>query len=365
MNQRLRVSVAMATYNGERFVTEQLESLVAQTQRPDELVVSDDCSQDGTLARVRAFAMRAPFPVRVLCADRSRGVLGNFDRVIAACRGDVVFPCDQDDLWLPEKIAEMAGAMERHPTAGIVFSNSELVDEQLCPTGRKLYTRKLRRSEHLYPHGPEAVRIVLASGMVFGHTMAFRSLPLLVRPAALLTTRSAYDVVRAIIAASFFDIIVIPRSLTKYRRYTGQVTPSYDVSPSQTERVRRLLSDHRQQSATASRFARNLLEISTQLEALGAGPDVVSFLRGKVRMVLQEAALPASRLRRFLPVAANLVSGRYHLYANGSSTALRHLLMVVRRSSPHRLSLHGERSMRRASSHRAPDGSASDLFERS
>ncbi|HUC19535.1 MAG TPA: glycosyltransferase [Acetobacteraceae bacterium] len=330
---RPKVSVAMTTYNGERFIEEQLASLAQQSRLPDELVVSDDGSQDGTLERVRAFAAQAPFPVRILCGSRSRGVLDNFDRVIASCQGDIVFPCDQDDVWLPQKLAEMTEALARHPSAGMVISNSELVDEHLCPTGRNLYTRRLRGTEHLYARGREAVRLVLASGLVFGHTMAFRSLPLLMRPAALVTTQSAYDVIRVLLAASFFDLVVIPHALTRYRRHESQVTPAQDVSPGPVERIRQLVAGYQWQAATNARFAGNLLQISAELETLGAEEDVIRFLQGKIRMATVQEALPPSRLRRVLPVASNLMSGRYHLYANGISTALRHLLMVVPRSS--------------------------------
>ncbi len=328
-----KVSIAMATYNGERFIEEQLASLAAQTRLPDELVVSDDGSQDGTLERVRIFAAQAPFPVRILCNHPGRGVLDNFDRVIAACHGDIVFPCDQDDVWLPQKLSEMAGALARHPSAGMVISNSELVDERLRPTGRNLYTRRLHGTEHLYARGREAVRLVLGSGLVFGHTMAFRTLPLLMRPASLVTSQSAYDVIRVLLAASFFDLVVIPHALTRYRRHESQVTPSRDVSPGPLERIRQLVAGYEWQAATNARFARNLLQISTQLETLGVEHDVIRFLRGKIRMATIQEAMPPSRLRRVLPVAGNLVSGRYHLYANGISTALRHLLMVVPRSS--------------------------------
>jgi glycosyltransferase involved in cell wall biosynthesis len=333
MTTRPKISIAMATYNGERFIEEQLASLAAQTRLPDELVVSDDGSQDGTLERVRIFAAQAPFPVRILRDHPGRGVLDNFDRVIAACQGDIVFPCDQDDVWLPRKLSEMAGALARHPSAAMVISNSELVDERLRPIGRNLYTRRLRRTEHLYTRGREAVRLVLGSGLVFGHTMAFRTLPLLMRPASLVTTQSAYDVIRVLLAASFFDLVVIPHVLTRYRRHESQVTPSQDVSPGPVQRIRQLLAGYEWQAATNARFARNLLQISTELETLGAEQEVIRFLRGKIRMAMIHEAMPPSRLRRVLPVAGNLMSGRYHFYANGLSTALRHLLMVVPRSS--------------------------------
>lgn len=327
--QPLKVSVALATYNGERFIGEQLESLAGQTRRPDELVVSDDGSADRTVGHVRNFAERAPFPVRILDVDRNRGALGNFDRVIAACRGDIVFPCDQDDVWLPGKIAEMNEALARYPNAGVVISNSELVDADLHPMGRQLYTRRLPRTEQLYQRGPAAVRLILGCGMVFGHTMAFRNLTLLMRPAALVTTKSAYDVIRVIIAASFFDIVVIPHVLTKYRRHESQVTPAHDVSLGLGQRLRQLVSDQERQAETTARFARNLGEIAVGLEELGAGRDVIDFLAGKVRMSSLQVSLPSARLRRLVPVASGLASGRYHRYANGISTAVRDLLRAI------------------------------------
>jgi glycosyltransferase involved in cell wall biosynthesis len=98
------ISVAMATYNGERYLREQLESIVAQTVRPSELVVGDDGSDDETATILNSFAQSAPFPVRLLPREERRGFADNFLRIAAACHHPLIAFCDQDDVWLPAKL---------------------------------------------------------------------------------------------------------------------------------------------------------------------------------------------------------------------------------------------------------------------
>jgi len=102
-----RVSVAMATYNGESFLPEQLESIAKQTQCPAELVVADDGSTDGTVALVREFAARAPFPVKLLLGVTRLDYRLNFRRAAQHCSGAIIAFCDQDDVWQPDKLERM------------------------------------------------------------------------------------------------------------------------------------------------------------------------------------------------------------------------------------------------------------------
>src|ERR1700710_1796077 len=105
-----QISIAMATYNGERYLPEMLDSLAAQTRLPDELVVRDDGSSDHTLEVVHYFAERAGFPVRVLPAGERLGYAQNFVTVSRACTGDVLFFADQDDGLRPGKLEGGGGA---------------------------------------------------------------------------------------------------------------------------------------------------------------------------------------------------------------------------------------------------------------
>ena len=110
-----RISIAMTTYNSERFVAEQLESFVRQERLPDELVVSDDASVDSTVEVVRGFAARAPFPVRLFVNQQHLGLTKNFERAIAESTGDIIFLSDADDSWYPHKILVMERALEGTP----------------------------------------------------------------------------------------------------------------------------------------------------------------------------------------------------------------------------------------------------------
>jgi glycosyltransferase involved in cell wall biosynthesis len=102
-------SVAMAAYNGERFLPEQLDSILAQLQADDELVVSYDRSTDATREILDRYAARDP-RVRVIDNDRP-GIVGNFNNAIAHCGNDVVFISDQDDVWMPGKRERMLAAL--------------------------------------------------------------------------------------------------------------------------------------------------------------------------------------------------------------------------------------------------------------
>ena len=99
---RMVVSVAMATYNGARFLRQQLDSLYAQTRVPDEVVVCDDCSTDGTAEILEEY--RRKYGLIYHINDKNLGVNANFFKAISLCHGDYISICDQDDIWLPEKI---------------------------------------------------------------------------------------------------------------------------------------------------------------------------------------------------------------------------------------------------------------------
>jgi glycosyltransferase involved in cell wall biosynthesis len=102
----MKTSIALATYNGEKYVEEQLDSYLTQTVLPDELIVSDDCSTDATQQMLGAFAKKAPFRVVLLCNIENVGYGQNFSRALSQTTGDLVFLSDKDDVWFPEKIAK-------------------------------------------------------------------------------------------------------------------------------------------------------------------------------------------------------------------------------------------------------------------
>ena len=132
----MKLSIAMATYNGERFLTLQLRSLILQDRQPDELVVSDDSSSDATVTMLEQLCTRTSFKMTILRNENNLGYAGNFNRALTECTGDLIFLADQDDWWFPEKMAQMARWAEEQPDVAIFACDAELTDLKLVPSGR-------------------------------------------------------------------------------------------------------------------------------------------------------------------------------------------------------------------------------------
>ena len=135
----MTVSIALCTFNGEKFLKEQLESFTHQTKLPDELIICDDHSTDTTLQIVESFIQSAPFNVRLYVNESRMGSTKNFERAISLSKGDVIFLSDQDDWWHPEKINTILDCFSPQGKYGGVFSDAEIVDETLNYQNRNLW----------------------------------------------------------------------------------------------------------------------------------------------------------------------------------------------------------------------------------
>jgi glycosyltransferase involved in cell wall biosynthesis len=114
------VSVAMAVYNGELFIREQLDSIIGQLESDDELIISYDESQDNTFVIAEEYASRYP-QVRVV-SDPGRGVFSNFENAIANCNGDIIFISDKDDIWFDGKISKIRKMFENSDADMIIHN---------------------------------------------------------------------------------------------------------------------------------------------------------------------------------------------------------------------------------------------------
>lgn len=133
------ISVAMATYNGEKYLQQQLDSIAAQSILPDELIVCDDCSTDKTIEILKNFKQKVCFDVKILQNDVNSGYVKNFARVISEANGDIVFMCDQDDFWFPNKVETVLKTFEEHPNVQLVAHNAICTDSDLKPLGKTLF----------------------------------------------------------------------------------------------------------------------------------------------------------------------------------------------------------------------------------
>lgn len=131
----MKVSIAMATYNGAAYLQEQLESFVQQTRLPDELVVCDDGSVDETQRILLEFKKAAPFQVHISVNPSNLGFTKNFSNAMQMCTGDLVFLADQDDVWDANKVARILEVSKAFPWASLIVHDGRLVDSVLTWSG--------------------------------------------------------------------------------------------------------------------------------------------------------------------------------------------------------------------------------------
>lgn len=174
----MRTSVVLCTYNGARFLGEQLDSLLRQSRPPDEIVIGDDASTDGTMELLEAFAARARergIVVALSQHPRNLGYVANFDATLRRARGDLLFLCDQDDVWHAGKIARMAVEFEARPQLGLLHTDARLVDEAGQDMACGLFEAlEVTSAEIEAEHAGRAFDVLLRRNTVTGATAALR-----------------------------------------------------------------------------------------------------------------------------------------------------------------------------------------------
>jgi len=136
-----RISACMAAYNGGPFVEAQMQSILTQLGPNDELVVVDDCSKDETVQRIEAMGDAR---VRLLRHERNAGVVATFEDALRCATGEVLFLCDDDDLWAPTKVQRFMDVFASRPDVEIVSSRVQIIDENDRPLPHSRINRQGR-----------------------------------------------------------------------------------------------------------------------------------------------------------------------------------------------------------------------------
>ena len=325
----LKLSIALLTYNRERFLQEHLSSILGQTRLPDEVIIGDDCSTDRTPGIVRNFAAHAPFPVRWYVNDRNQGVARNAEHAINLCSGDVIVFCDDDDVCLPDRLNATEKAFQRSAATGIVTSNSDLVDDKLNPLGISLWDSARFSSQESLTVLTDPIPTLARHFLVYGHVTSFRSslrnyiLPFPPTPAV----RKYFDVWVALVLASVADVACIPQALVLHRLHPGQIAGVQSLA-SRRERLAAIASNEREKIAE---FSPLVEEVVTRISTLAKSPratESVRSLRRWAEHMKMQSQLPRVKCARLAPVLHALLTGRYHAYSRGFLTAARDLLLL-------------------------------------
>lgn len=307
----MRISVAMATYNGDRFLEEQLNSILEQDLQPYELVIVDDASIDTTPRILRRFVQSAPFPVRLTIQDTNCGSTAAFDRAIGLCDGDVIALCDQDDVWQHCKLARLADIFASQPDIGLVFSNAERISE----TGDRLPESLWQiigvtpRLQKLFKSG-RAFKELLRRNYVTGATVAFRAV---LRDGILpIPAGWVHDAWIALIAAAKTKCLPIPEPLIKYRQHDSQQIGA--ARRTWTDRIRTALQSAPDTFACLSAQFADLAERLQRYDGLAGN---LKQLGAKIKHVEARHSMRRPRAWRLPWVVRELLSGRYFRFSRG------------------------------------------------
>jgi glycosyltransferase involved in cell wall biosynthesis len=125
----MKISVALCTYNGEKYIKEQIDSILQQTRKVDEIVVCDDRSSDKTMAILEEYALANPNIFKLIINEVNLRSVKNFEKAISLCTGDVIFLSDQDDKWINEKVAEYLDYFNENPNIKAIASNGYCIND--------------------------------------------------------------------------------------------------------------------------------------------------------------------------------------------------------------------------------------------
>jgi hypothetical protein len=321
----MRISVALCTYNGERFLSSQLESFAKQTRLPDELVVCDDRSTDGTLSILQDFAKRAPFPVRITQNLTTLRSTKNFERAIGLCNGDLIATSDQDDVWLCEKLAVSEAEFIQNGRLGLVFTNAELVDEELHPLGQRLWdTTYFSRSARRRVRNGHAFEVLLRQWLVTGATMTFRSdLREFVLP---IPDNWIHDGWIAFLIGAMAPIACVEQPTIQYRQHSTQQIGARKLTWKETYRLAHEVgpAHFRLAYERYSLAHERLCELTIRLME----PSFVNLVERKVAHQERRLAIAecTSRLRRILWSLDELLRGGYGHFSPRWSHSIKDML---------------------------------------
>jgi hypothetical protein len=327
----MRISVAMCTYNGAEFLPAQFESIVQQTRPPDEIIVCDDASTDETRAVLQSLVRRSPLPVSLYFSDENVGSVKNFERAIGLCTGDVIALSDQDDVWRAEKLERMEQSFGSNPAAGIVFSDAEIVDKNLNALGKRMWEEVGfdAHKQKLIRNG-RSLEVLIYGWTVTGATMAFRSNFLKLALPVPANIAMIHDGWIALTIGAVADVALIDEPLVQYRQHERQQIGAPKPQPaSQPQRgLQGVESALRRRNSTSELHA-ILSALEDRLFAHQHAFDcrrALEFIGDYSLHLDVRANLPRKRLSRLPRILRELMTMRYHEYANGFRSAAKDLV---------------------------------------
>jgi hypothetical protein len=329
------ICVAMTVCNGLPFLVRQLNSILDQTVMPDEIVVADDASTDGSSEYLETFAKQVSVPVRLMRSAQRQGLRKNVEALLSQVFCDVVVLADQDDVWHPSKLDVVRHAFS-DPATTLWFSNARLVDAEGADLGRTTWDAvhlddEIRRDletgtglSHLM-HG----QLVTGATMAIRHAVLDLALPLPVE-LGMLNHPFLHDGWLAVVAATQGAVVADPEPRMDYRQHQNQFTQmSMATEPQVAESQGR--RGNREQLLLDTQRLHLVLDRLRDREVAAAASA-----KAQQQLALQGQFLEVRCRGGIVPILGALLRGDYRKYARMRSAGL-DLMRLIRSRR-----LHGE-----------------------
>ncbi|HNU97027.1 MAG TPA: glycosyltransferase family 2 protein [Candidatus Portnoybacteria bacterium] len=214
-----KTSIILTAYNGEKYIREQIESILAQTSKDWELIICEDHSSDSTLKIAEEYADKYD-NISIIKNEKNLGLTENFAKGLICANGEFIAVCDVDDYWLPEKIELQLKILKEHKDIGLVYHDVYITDENLR-IQKKSSLRKILRgnifSLHRVNVNKDNLESLIRTNHITAPTIMFRaSLKEKILP---IPKNSLQDMWIGLIAAAFSKIYFIDKQLIKYRQH--------------------------------------------------------------------------------------------------------------------------------------------------
>lgn len=318
----LTISVALCTFNGGRFLAEQLESIAGQIRPPQEVVICDDASSDVCPQIIESFAARARFSVRVVRNERALGATQNFAQAISLCQGELIFLADQDDVWYPHKLQTIEKVFLHGRDTVAVFSDADLIDADSHRLQSRLWTSfAFDCSEQKQFANGGALNILVRHPVVTGATMAFRKLCV-----SLLTPIPAdfiHDRWISFLLAAYGRFEPVPEPLMQYRCHKGQQIGAGALRPLRVKERFALARSkasgfYLEEIHRFSELARTLRDRGSQFND---SARALQEINSKIAHLERRARLPRRSLPRIPIILREVLNRRYWRYSQGLASA--------------------------------------------
>ena len=316
-----KISIVLCTFNGSKYLEEQLDSFISQVRQPDELIVCDDGSSDRTPEIIDLFYRKAPFSVKLIVNSNKLGIAKNFESAIQLCSGDLIALSDQDDVWYPQKIELCEHIFSTNCNIGAVFSNADVTDEALHPLNYDMWQKAAFTSrEKKKVLNGMALEVLLKHYIVTGATLIFRAdFKQIVLPIPRLWFHDAWI---ALLIASISELSFVNEPLMKYRQHSANQLGG--VKKNALKQIYESFQIDRTEyyDLEISRYRSAIDRLLTIPENLKLSENI-ALIQKKLKHLEYRASMHKSRFLRIPAIIKELTRLRYYRYArNWGSIAM-------------------------------------------